>query len=123
MSIGLIVDQGWQIGDSFVALGTAALCSALAKSLIGVNRPRNSQASKQRGQARPLGPISRCLAKKRAFFRDGKAYLVVPYCWPSWSLEGLFYQISCDREPVGLSNRLLQFTCISPIGGIVQNLI
>ena len=29
--------------------------------------------------------------------------------------EGLFYQIGCDRESVGRSDRLLQFTCVSPI--------
>ncbi len=33
--------------------------------------------------------------------------------------EGLFYQIGGDRESVGGSNRLLQFTCIMPIGGVV----
>jgi len=42
-AIGLLVDRGWQIGDSFVALGTAALCAALSTSLIGISWPRNSQ--------------------------------------------------------------------------------
>jgi hypothetical protein len=28
------------------------------------------------------------------------------------------YQIGCDRESVGLGNRLLQFTCVSPIGWV-----
>src|SRR6516225_10058620 len=32
--------------------------------------------------------------------------------------EGIFYQIGCDRESVGRSNRLLEFTRISSIGGI-----
>jgi hypothetical protein len=32
--------------------------------------------------------------------------------------EGHFYQIGCDRESVGLGNRLLQFTCIGSIGGV-----
>jgi MFS transporter, AAHS family, 4-hydroxybenzoate transporter len=43
LAIGILVGRGWQIGDSFVALGTAALCAALSTSLIGINRPRNSQ--------------------------------------------------------------------------------
>src|ERR1700719_3689224 len=37
--------------------------------------------------------------------------------------KGLFYQISGDRESVGLSNRLLQFACIAPVGGVSQHLI
>jgi hypothetical protein len=32
--------------------------------------------------------------------------------------KGIFYQIGCDRESVGQSNRLLEFLCISSIGGI-----
>jgi MFS transporter, AAHS family, 4-hydroxybenzoate transporter len=42
LAIGLLVDRGWQTGDSFVALGTAALCAALCTSLIGINRPRRA---------------------------------------------------------------------------------
>jgi AAHS family 4-hydroxybenzoate transporter-like MFS transporter len=42
LAIGLLVDRGWQIGDSFVALGSAALCAALCTSLIGNNRPDTS---------------------------------------------------------------------------------
>jgi MFS transporter, AAHS family, 4-hydroxybenzoate transporter len=39
LAIGLLVDRGWQIGDSFVALGVSALCAALFTCLIGINRP------------------------------------------------------------------------------------
>jgi MFS transporter, AAHS family, 4-hydroxybenzoate transporter len=39
LAIGLLVDRGWQIGDSFVALGVPALCAALFACLIGINRP------------------------------------------------------------------------------------
>jgi hypothetical protein len=38
LAIGILVGRGWQISDSFVALGTAALCAALSTSLIGINR-------------------------------------------------------------------------------------
>ncbi len=37
--------------------------------------------------------------------------------------QGRFYQIGGDREAVGLGDRLLEFTCIIPIGGVVQHLI
>ena len=43
LAIGLLVNMGWQIGDSFVALGTLALCAALFTSLIGINRARGSK--------------------------------------------------------------------------------
>jgi hypothetical protein len=33
--------------------------------------------------------------------------------------KGLFYQISGDRKSVGLGDHLLQFTCITPVGGVV----
>jgi MFS transporter, AAHS family, 4-hydroxybenzoate transporter len=42
LAFSLLVDRGWQIGDSFVALGPPALCAALFTSLIGINRPRGS---------------------------------------------------------------------------------
>jgi hypothetical protein len=32
--------------------------------------------------------------------------------------KGLFYQIGCNRKPVGLSDRLLEFACIFTIGGV-----
>ena len=38
LAIGLLVNRGWQIGDCFAALGTAALCAALFTSLIGIKR-------------------------------------------------------------------------------------
>ena len=38
LAIGLLVDRGWQIADSFIALGVPALCA----SLIGNNRPHTS---------------------------------------------------------------------------------
>jgi hypothetical protein len=38
LAIGLLVNWGWQIGDCFAALGTAALCAALFTSMIGINR-------------------------------------------------------------------------------------
>jgi hypothetical protein len=37
--------------------------------------------------------------------------------------QRFFYQIGCDRESVGLGDRLLEFECIIPIGGVVQHLI
>jgi MFS transporter, AAHS family, 4-hydroxybenzoate transporter len=45
LAVGLLVDRGWQIGDSFVALRTAALCAALFTSLIGINQRRNLQST------------------------------------------------------------------------------
>jgi MFS transporter, AAHS family, 4-hydroxybenzoate transporter len=42
LAIGLLVDRGWQIGDSFVALGAPALCAALCTSLMGINRSRRA---------------------------------------------------------------------------------
>jgi AAHS family 4-hydroxybenzoate transporter-like MFS transporter len=42
LAIGLLVNRGWQVGDSFVALGTPALCAVLLTSLIGSNRPRRA---------------------------------------------------------------------------------
>ena len=47
LAIGLLVDRGWQIGDSFVALGPPALCAALCVSLIGINRPRRAAEGDQ----------------------------------------------------------------------------
>jgi MFS transporter, AAHS family, 4-hydroxybenzoate transporter len=44
LAIGLLVDRGWRIGDSFVALGTAALCAVLLTSLIGIDQRRNLQS-------------------------------------------------------------------------------
>jgi AAHS family 4-hydroxybenzoate transporter-like MFS transporter len=39
LAIGLLVNRGWQIGDSFVELGVPALCAALFTCMIGINRP------------------------------------------------------------------------------------
>jgi AAHS family 4-hydroxybenzoate transporter-like MFS transporter len=36
--IGLLVSRGWQIGDTFAALGIPALCAALFTRLIAINR-------------------------------------------------------------------------------------
>jgi MFS family permease len=44
LAIGLLVSQGWQIGDTFAALGIPALCAALFTSLISVNQPRRAAA-------------------------------------------------------------------------------
>lgn len=38
LAIGLLVNRGWQVGDSFVAIGVPALGAALLTSLIGINR-------------------------------------------------------------------------------------
>jgi AAHS family 4-hydroxybenzoate transporter-like MFS transporter len=38
LAIGLLVNRGWQVGDSFVAIGAPALCAAFFTSLIGINR-------------------------------------------------------------------------------------
>jgi len=38
LAIGLLVNRGWQIGDCFAALATAALCATLFTSVIGINR-------------------------------------------------------------------------------------
>jgi MFS family permease len=38
LAIGLLVNRGWQVGSSFVAIGAPALCAALFTSLIGTNR-------------------------------------------------------------------------------------
>jgi MFS transporter, AAHS family, 4-hydroxybenzoate transporter len=38
LAIGLLLNRGWQVGDSFVAIGAPALCGALFSSLIGINR-------------------------------------------------------------------------------------
>jgi AAHS family 4-hydroxybenzoate transporter-like MFS transporter len=38
LAIGLLVSRGWQIGDTFAALGMPALCGALFTSLIAINR-------------------------------------------------------------------------------------
>ena len=37
--------------------------------------------------------------------------------------QGRFYQIGCNREAVGLDDRLLEFTCIVPIDRVVQHLV
>jgi hypothetical protein len=42
LAIGVLVDRGWPVGDSFVALGAPALCAALFTSLIGINRLRRA---------------------------------------------------------------------------------
>ena len=42
LAIGLLVDRGWQIADSFIVLGVPAVCAALRASLIGNNRPHTS---------------------------------------------------------------------------------
>jgi AAHS family 4-hydroxybenzoate transporter-like MFS transporter len=34
LAIGLLVSRGWQIGDTFAALGMPALCGAVCTSLI-----------------------------------------------------------------------------------------
>jgi hypothetical protein len=36
--------------------------------------------------------------------------------------KGTFYQIGCDGESVGRSNRLLDFTCVVSIGGVAYDL-
>jgi MFS transporter, AAHS family, 4-hydroxybenzoate transporter len=38
LAIGLLVNRGGQVGDSFDAIGAPALCAALFTSLIGINR-------------------------------------------------------------------------------------
>ena len=38
LAIGLLVNRGWPVGDSFVAIGAPALSAALFTSLIGINR-------------------------------------------------------------------------------------
>jgi MFS transporter, AAHS family, 4-hydroxybenzoate transporter len=50
LAIGMLVNRGWQIGDSFVALGVLALCAALFTSLIGIDGPRRA-AEADRGAA------------------------------------------------------------------------
>ena len=42
LAIGLLVSRGWQIGDTFAALGIPSLCAALFTSLISINRPRRA---------------------------------------------------------------------------------
>jgi MFS transporter, AAHS family, 4-hydroxybenzoate transporter len=42
LAIGLLVSRGWQIGDTFAALGMPALCGALFTSVIDINRPRGA---------------------------------------------------------------------------------
>jgi MFS transporter, AAHS family, 4-hydroxybenzoate transporter len=41
LAIGLLVNRGWQVSDSFVAIGAPALCAALFTRLIGINRQEN----------------------------------------------------------------------------------
>src|SRR6516164_4807819 len=43
--IGLLVSRGWQIGDTFAALGIPALCAALFTRLIAINRPHRAADS------------------------------------------------------------------------------
>jgi AAHS family 4-hydroxybenzoate transporter-like MFS transporter len=50
LAIGMLVNRGWQIGDSFVALGVLGLCAALFTSLIGIDGPRRA-AEAARGAA------------------------------------------------------------------------
>jgi MFS transporter, AAHS family, 4-hydroxybenzoate transporter len=38
LAIGLLVNRGWRVGDSFVAIGVPALGAASFTSLIGINR-------------------------------------------------------------------------------------
>jgi AAHS family 4-hydroxybenzoate transporter-like MFS transporter len=38
LAVGLLVNRGWPVGDSFVAIGAPALGAALFTSLIGMNR-------------------------------------------------------------------------------------
>jgi MFS transporter, AAHS family, 4-hydroxybenzoate transporter len=45
LATGLLVSQGWQINDTFAALGIPALCAALFTSLIATNRPRGVAAA------------------------------------------------------------------------------
>jgi len=45
LAFGLLVSRGWQIGDTFAALGIPALCAALFTSLISINRPRRAAAA------------------------------------------------------------------------------
>ena len=40
LAIGLLVNRGWPVGDSFAAIGAPALCAALFTSLIGIDWPR-----------------------------------------------------------------------------------
>jgi hypothetical protein len=45
LALGLLVGRGWQIGDTFAALGIPALCAALFTSLISINRARGAAAA------------------------------------------------------------------------------
>jgi MFS family permease len=45
LAIGLLVSRGWQIGDTFAALGMPAPCGALFTSLIAINRHRGAAAA------------------------------------------------------------------------------
>ena len=49
LAVGLLVDRGWQVGDTFVALGIPALCAALFTGLIGSHRPRSRAALPLKG--------------------------------------------------------------------------
>jgi MFS transporter, AAHS family, 4-hydroxybenzoate transporter len=46
LAIGLLVNQGWHVGESFDAIGAPALCAALFTSLIGIN-PQEKTSSTQ----------------------------------------------------------------------------
>ena len=50
--IGLLVSRGWQIGDTFAALGIPALCAALFTKLIAINRPTGQPIALLRPRAR-----------------------------------------------------------------------
>jgi AAHS family 4-hydroxybenzoate transporter-like MFS transporter len=45
LAIGLLVSRGWQIGDTFAALGIPALCAAMFTSLIAINRTLGGAAA------------------------------------------------------------------------------
>jgi MFS transporter, AAHS family, 4-hydroxybenzoate transporter len=42
LAVGLLVNQGWHIGESFDAIGAPALCAALFTSLISINPQEQS---------------------------------------------------------------------------------
>ena len=70
LAIGLLVSRGWQIGDTFAALGMPALCAALFTSLIAINRARGAAAAdrvadgRRRGALTGLTPTKKLLAER-----------------------------------------------------------
>ena len=75
-------------------------------------------------RASPLACFSPASADGYRIKKDlGALGLAPTACSGPGHTQGLFDQIGGNREPVGLGDRLLEFTCISPIGGVVQHLI